>query len=478
MHTLTPSTTTRRSSRVSAAVPILVTSLEPGAHFSEVCETLVVSAHGCALRSPIKLKAGAPLHLHSKNGRQATAKVVSCLPSAADGHGWQLGAKLDRPENFWELTTCPNDWATPSVTSVPRSLATRTEPRKEEVDQLDADILPENAEWHESANDLRQAIAESLRPLQAEIEALKEKLSRSDKNRSRFEVSLSSIPPELEEQLEARLKQDLGPRMAEEARQQAADLLVATKTNIEQMTTEGYRDFLQRVAEELQVVEHRAEDISKNVSQGLQDKLQRCTGELQQNLVVAGNRLKRLSEELLEFSQNALQEEHEIRHAELEHVREAVASESFRLQEQVESLDTRISALTDSTCRLESGLDKRLEDIASEVVRATSRELRIAADISMKEMTTRNGEMLGEQLNEARRSMADVQKEIVAALSESLNAQAQAVLRDFQYSMEEAARLSMERWRLTMANGLNALVKRLGEQFQMEAEAETNAAAD
>jgi hypothetical protein len=86
--------------------------------------------------------------------------------------------------------------------------------------------------------------------------------------------------------------------------------------------------------------------------------------------------------------------------------------------------------------------------------------------------------MLGEQLNEARRSMADVQKEIVAALSESLNAQAQAVLRDFQYSMEESARLSIERWRLTMANGLNALVKRLGEQFQMEAEAETNAAAD
>src|SRR5581483_7806723 len=140
------------------------------------------------------------------------------------------------------------------------------------------------------ANDLQKMIAESVRPLQAEIVALKEKLARSDKNRSRFEVSLSSIPPELE----ARLKQDLGPRMVEEVRQQAATLLAAAKVNIEQMTTEGYRDFLQRVAEELQVVEHKAEDISKNISEALHEKLQRCTGELQQNLVDAGNRLKRL----------------------------------------------------------------------------------------------------------------------------------------------------------------------------------------
>jgi hypothetical protein len=48
----------RRSSRVPIALPILVTSLDPGANFSEVCETLVVSAHGCAMRAPVKLDAG------------------------------------------------------------------------------------------------------------------------------------------------------------------------------------------------------------------------------------------------------------------------------------------------------------------------------------------------------------------------------------------------------------------------------------
>lgn len=470
MHTLTPSTTTRRSSRVPAIVPILVTSLEPGAHFSEVCETLVVSAHGCALRSPIKLQAGVPLHLHSKNGRQATAKVVSCLPGAAEGQGWQLGAKLDRPENFWELTTCPTDWVTLSGVSASRTLPATNQARNEEPDQLDraSEILADNLEWQGPANDLQKMIAESVRPLQAEIVALKEKLARSDKNRSRFEVSLSSIPPELESQLEARLKQDLGPRMVEEVRQQAATLLAAAKVNIEQMTTEGYRDFLQRVAEELQVVEHKAEDISKNISEALHEKLQRCTGELQQNLVDAGNRLKRLSEELLEFSQNSLREDHEIRHAELEQVREAVASESARLQEQVESLDSRIIALNESTSRLESGLDKRLEDIASEIVRATSRELRIVADISLKEVTTRNGEMLGEQLNEARRSMTSIQSEIASSLSQTFSTQAEAVVQDVHRSMEEAAKLSVQRWRLTLANGLNSLVSRLGDDFQVE----------
>ena len=56
----------RRSSRVPIQIPIHVTSLEPKTHFSEVCETLVVNAHGCALRLPVPLDKGSALHLHSK----------------------------------------------------------------------------------------------------------------------------------------------------------------------------------------------------------------------------------------------------------------------------------------------------------------------------------------------------------------------------------------------------------------------------
>jgi len=56
----------RRSSRLPITIPLLVTSLDPGNDFSEVCETLVVSAHGCALRSPMAVKAGVPVHFHTK----------------------------------------------------------------------------------------------------------------------------------------------------------------------------------------------------------------------------------------------------------------------------------------------------------------------------------------------------------------------------------------------------------------------------
>ena len=57
-------------------------------------------------------------------------------------------------------------------------------------------------------------IAESVAPLQFEVSALKEKLARKDANPSRFEVSLSSIPPELEQQLELALRNDFGPKVS------------------------------------------------------------------------------------------------------------------------------------------------------------------------------------------------------------------------------------------------------------------------
>jgi hypothetical protein len=70
----------RRSSRIPVSVPVRVTSLEPNAQFSEICETLVVSAHGCALRFPLQLDTGSALRLHGRGGRQATAYVVFCQP--------------------------------------------------------------------------------------------------------------------------------------------------------------------------------------------------------------------------------------------------------------------------------------------------------------------------------------------------------------------------------------------------------------
>src|SRR5437899_12139625 len=109
MHANIPDTL-RRSSRVPITVPILVTSLEPGAHFSEICETLVVSAHGCSMRSPMRLEAGVPVHLHSKEGRQTMAQVVDGQPMRSAQQAGRLGARLDEPEHFWGLKACPEAW--------------------------------------------------------------------------------------------------------------------------------------------------------------------------------------------------------------------------------------------------------------------------------------------------------------------------------------------------------------------------------
>src|SRR5437016_12416737 len=111
----------RRSSRVPATMPVLVTSLD-GAHFSEVCETLVVNAHGCAIRSRAKLDAGVQLHFHTTEGRVTTAQVVSCQPMKSDRQNWILGARLDRPGHFAGLQSFPNSWTvsrTPALSRAP-----------------------------------------------------------------------------------------------------------------------------------------------------------------------------------------------------------------------------------------------------------------------------------------------------------------------------------------------------------------------
>src|SRR5690349_9036240 len=100
MHSENSFTALRRSSRVPAELPIRVTSLD-GTHFSEVCKTLVVNAHGCALQTRVRFDEGIPLRFHNNNGHETTARVVSCDPIGPDNLAWRLAAKLDRPENFW-----------------------------------------------------------------------------------------------------------------------------------------------------------------------------------------------------------------------------------------------------------------------------------------------------------------------------------------------------------------------------------------
>ena len=474
MHSADAPTLHRRSSRVPTAVPLLVTSLE-GKHFSDVCETLVVNAHGCAILTRVKLENGIPLHFHSKDGRETTAHVVSCQPVGSDHRNWRLGAKLDRPENFWGLRDCPKDWGL-SAAALPPALPQIKPPKSlaphdlsGQIDQA-SDAVPDRLARQLDAQ-MKRMIAESVSPLQAEIVALKERLAQREANRSRFEVSLSSIPPELEQQIEARLRKDLGPRVLDEAREQSAHLLAAAKTSIAQQTSEVRESFRRMATEELGVVGKRAQEISAHISENTQEHLRCGLEDFHKKLLEGGNSLKHLSEELLEFLQQNLNAEHNARRGDLDQLRAAVSSESKRLQNQVGSLDTRISKLDQSANSLESGLDQRLSRLSSNTVKDTRSQFENAANEALEDLSARIVSLRRDQLEETNQNLKTIREEIVASASGSLKSQATDALRAFEDSLEQLARLSIERWRLKLEGGLNALTKSLNEQFRMETDA-------
>jgi hypothetical protein len=462
----------RRSSRVPINVPILVTCLEPGANFSEVCETMVVSAHGCAMRSPMKLEAGVPLHFHNQEGRETTAQVVYCKPSGTDRQTWTLGARFDRPENFWGLTSCPKDWtqfpAPVRQKPAPKLGPATSQAMPEQLAAASVKIVLERIRTQLSDEHLRAVLAELVHPLEAEVTALKEKLAQGGK-RSKFEVSLGQIPPELEQQLEFRLRRDLGPQVLKEAREQSEQVLETAKAAITQKTTQTHDEFRQRVAKELQVVEQRTQGLSIDIAKNLREHLNRGLGELHQEVVDAGSRLKQLSQELLQVMQHTLGEEHDAKRRHLEQVQAVVKSESARLQTEIAELDRRMAKLDESACQLEAGLDKRLSQMASDTVRTARGQMEGALEVALNELSTRSAQELANQLDEASSNLKSIQKGIEASVSDSLRLHSAEALHSFERSMEELAQQSVERWRAAFAGGLNSLVKILGEQFVLQA---------
>jgi uncharacterized phage infection (PIP) family protein YhgE len=447
--------------------------MDPAAHFSEVCETLVVNAHGCAMRSRVKLETGVRLRLHSREGRDTTAQVVSCQPFGSDSQSWMLGARLDRPDNFWGLRNCPKDWAVaagiPVLTARPQNPTATNSPAAPQAAKpvsQPSEVAHNQAARQTSEEQVKHVITESMRSIQAEVAALREKLLHKEANPSRFEVSLSSIPPELEQQIELRLRKGLEPKVLDEARQQSAQLLVQAQAAIDRKTTEAHERFSGRLAEERRAFEQRAQEISKHISETVRDRVGVGVNEFQQKLVEGGNQLKRLSEELLEFLQSSVNDEHNARRGELEELRAAVKAESARLHELTERLDSRIAKLSDSVRSLESGLDQRLNQMCGRAVSDTRSQLESMAGAILTELTTRSAEALGKQLDETGTKMRDIQKGTVAAVSESLDVQTRNTLQGFERSAEDMARASVERWRQKLASGLSALAKSLDEQLK------------
>jgi len=101
-----------------------------------------------------------------------------------DGQDFRLGAQLDRPENFWGLESCPDDMAgsskcpRPPLNTPPKNC--RPSPlfctSRQNSFPASRDVL-DKLEEQLSEDRLRGILAKLVRPMQAEVTELREKLA-------------------------------------------------------------------------------------------------------------------------------------------------------------------------------------------------------------------------------------------------------------------------------------------------------------
>ncbi len=460
MQSANPVNSVRRSSRVPVTLPVVVTSMEPAKPFSEICETLVVSAHGCVMYSPVKVDAGLPVQFKRKEGRATTAHVVDCQPMGAGQQGWQLGARLDRPGNFWGLEACPEDWT--QLVGMHSAESSRKSTETSSLKLVREKNSPQTTE------DLRTILVQMVQPLQAEVAELKEKLARGASKRSQFDISLTHIPPEVEEKLWVRLREDLGAQVLQQTRQQSEQVLEATKEAIGKKIREAQSEFREHTIQELRKVEQQAQALAGEIAGTVGEHLRTGTERFQQQVSEAGAKVEQKNNEHLRSLQQRLGEEHAAYRREMQQVQAAAASESTRLQTQVTGLDARISELDDCACRLESGMDARLTQMASDAVSGARVRLESQVDVVLKELGSRNAKELGIQLDDACGKLKTVQKGIETSVSELVRTQIAATLLSFGETMDALAQDSVGRWRVALAKDLDSVAKILGGQFRME----------
>jgi hypothetical protein len=471
--------TVRRSSRVPINVPIRVTSMEPNAQFSEICETLVVSAHGCALRLPLKLDTGSALRLHSRGGRQATAYVVFCQPMGPDGQGFRLGAQLDRPENFWGLESCPDDWSVvempaPAAQHPPHELSAKSAVlnQPQTPSRASQDVLDKVREQL-SEDRLRGILAKLVQPLQADVTELREKLAANAK-RNRFEVSLGYIPPELEEKLWERLRHELGTRVLEQTRQQSAEMLGSAKTAMEEKTGAALTEFRHRLAGELHAVEQRAQVLSKELTTTTQQQVHAGMEKLQRQALEKEEHLDAASEKLLSSLQEQLAESHKVHRREVDQIQVDAAAKAFQLQSEVSDLGRRMAALNESVRRLESDLDAHLERIAAEIVSGAEGQIDGAVALALKNLQARGSNEVETRLSEMCGHLRTIQNRIEDSFSASVAGRGEEAVQSVAQQFEELAQRSTEKWRLALAKDLNSVANTLGQQLRQELEPEAD----
>ena len=492
--------TVRRSSRVPAQVPVRVTSMEPDAQFSEICETLVVSAHGCALRFPQKLDTGKALRLQRRGGRQVTAYVVFCQPMGPEGRSFRLGAQLERPENFWGLDSYPDDWKVVEMpapaeqlsvetvlvrSNLGKSISDKIVPAKSTPDkslpaqsmvlhqrqtpsQASREIL-DKIEEKLSEERLRGVLAQFVRPLQEEVAELREKLA-GVRRRNRFEVSLGYIPPELEEKLWERLRQDVGTRVLEQTREQSTELLSSAKTAVEQKVSAGLTEFRQRLSGEAHAVEQRAQELIAELSSTTQQQVRAGIEKVQRRALEVGAHLEANGEKLLSSLRGQLAESHAAHRGEAEQMQASATAKAAELRSEVSHLGARVAALNESVRRLESEIDAHLVRLAGEIVAGAEGEIESAVGMALKDLQARGSNEIETRLSEMCGHLRIMQNRIEDSFGGSVTAQSEEAVRSIARRFDGVAREFTEKWRIALAKDLNSVANALGQELRRELE--------
>lgn len=333
-------------------------------------------------------------------------------------------------------------------------------------------VVPHKGQEQLGEERVRTLFEETLGPLRAEVIELREKLGRPEAKRSSFEVSLSQIPPELEEQLWIRLRKELGELVLVQSRQQAEQVLATAKATIEQNIQSAQDEFQQRATQELQMVEVRAKRLSDEIDDGVREQLHSELENFQHHALQARVELDRRSDEFFQALQRRLSQENDARLREIEQVQAAISSESSHLEALVADLGGRVATLDQSTRQLESGLTTRLGQLSSEVVSAARARLDKNVEAILTELQERSAKELGNQLDVACGRLKMIQKGIETEVSELLNAQVARTLHAFDHTVEERAGTVVARWRHSLAKDLSSVARILGDEVRQESAAQ------
>jgi len=115
--------------------------------------------------------------------------------------------------------------------------------------------------------------------------------------------------------------------------------------------------------------------------------------------------------------------------------------------------------------RLESGLDKRLGQLASDTVTGVRTRLEGEIDSLLKILESRGTQELGQQTDEARARLDIIRTEIENELSASLQSQVVQTVESFERSLDDLAKQSLGQWRETLSRSLNSVLRNLGEDL-------------